>query len=182
MISGIDHVVIAVRDLDAGIQAYETLLGRRAAPRTERDGIATALLATGDVAVELMAPTGDGAGAARLRAALDDGGEGLKSLVFATGDIERAHRHAARVGLAPEEIVVRDAWRSFRLNTERTHGVRMFVLQRDAPRRGRAGDRMRRWRSIMSWCGAPTWSARLRSTARGWRFRCGLTVSWRAGV
>jgi catechol 2,3-dioxygenase-like lactoylglutathione lyase family enzyme len=133
VISGIDHVVIAVRDLDAGIQAYETLFGRRAAPRTERDGIATALLATGDVAVELMAPTGDGTGAVRLRAALDDGGEGLKSLVFATGDIERAHRHAARVGLAPEEIVVRDAWRSFRLNTERTCGVRMFVLQCDAP-------------------------------------------------
>lgn len=131
MIVGIDHVVIGVRDLDAGIQAYETLLGRRVSSRGERNGVATALIATQNVAVELMAPTGESDGAARLRAAIDDGGEGLKSIVFATGDVERAHRRCERVGLAPEEIAARETWRSFRLSTERTHGVRVFVLQRD---------------------------------------------------
>jgi catechol 2,3-dioxygenase-like lactoylglutathione lyase family enzyme len=133
VIDGIDHVVIAVRDLDAGIQTYETLLGRGARSRAEHDGVATALIATTNVAVELMAPVGESAGGARLRAAIDDGGEGLKSVVFATGDVERAHRHCARVGLAPEEIATRETWRSFRLSTERTHGVRIFVLQRYAP-------------------------------------------------
>jgi catechol 2,3-dioxygenase-like lactoylglutathione lyase family enzyme len=36
VITRLDHVVIAVRDLDAGVAAYETLLGRApsaAAPR-----------------------------------------------------------------------------------------------------------------------------------------------------
>jgi catechol 2,3-dioxygenase-like lactoylglutathione lyase family enzyme len=133
VIDGIDHVVIGVRDLDAGIQAYETLLGRRVSSRAERDGVATALIATANVAIELMAPVGQSDGAARLRAAIDDGGEGLKSIVFATGDVERAHRHCIRVSLAPEEIATRATWRSFRLSTERTHGVRMFVQQREAP-------------------------------------------------
>lgn len=132
MISGFDHVVIAVRDLAAGVSSYETLLGCRAAPASVHDGVATALIATPNLAVEVMAPQDAGEGARRLAAALEDG-EGLKSLVLATNDIERAHRRAERVGLAPEPIAQRDGWRSFRLNTERTHGVRLFVLQRDAP-------------------------------------------------
>ncbi|QGZ95347.1 VOC family protein [Terricaulis silvestris] len=76
MIEGIDHVVIGVRDLDAGIQAYETLLGRRATARVEHNAVATALIATDNVAVELMAPIGESDDATRLRAAMDDGGEG----------------------------------------------------------------------------------------------------------
>jgi predicted enzyme related to lactoylglutathione lyase len=34
--------------------------------------------------------------------------------------------------LAPEEIAIRETWRSFRISTDRTHGVRMFVLEREA--------------------------------------------------
>lgn len=131
MIAGFDHVVIAVRDIAAGIAAYETLLGAKATPIETRDDVARALVATGNMAVELMTPVGPGA--ARLSAALDDGGEGLKSLVFATPDIERLHKRCQRVGLEPEEIVEREAAQSFRVNTERTHGVRLFFMQRAAP-------------------------------------------------
>jgi catechol 2,3-dioxygenase-like lactoylglutathione lyase family enzyme len=133
VIEGIDHVVIAVRDLDAGLHAYESLLGRRVTTRAERSGVATALIATDNVAVELMAPVGESDDATRLRAAIDDGGEGLKSIVFATSDIDRAYRRCARVGLAPEDIATRETWRSFRVGKDRTYGVRMFVLQRAAP-------------------------------------------------
>lgn len=131
MITGIDHVVIGVRDLGAAISAYETLFGSTVSSRDEREGVATALLATRNVAVELMAPIGESEGAARLRAAIDDGGEGLKSVVFATPDIVSAHRRFERVGLAPQAIVERQGWRSARLDTARTRGVRIFVLQRD---------------------------------------------------
>jgi len=133
LIAGFDHVVIAVRDLAAGVAAYQLLLGREALPAIEHDGVATALIVTSNIAVELMAPIGASERARRLQAALDDGGEGLKSLVFAVGDIERAHGRAERVGLAPDAIVERAAaWQSFRGNTERTHGVRLFFMQRDA--------------------------------------------------
>lgn len=132
MISGFDHVVVAVRDLAAGVAAYETLLGRAASEPVARDGVATALLVTENVAVELMSPAGESEGARRLAAALDDGGEGLKSLVFAAGDLDALHRRAERVGLAPESIGDGPDWRSFRANTERTNGVRLFFLQRHA--------------------------------------------------
>jgi catechol 2,3-dioxygenase-like lactoylglutathione lyase family enzyme len=143
LITGFDHAVIAVRDLAAGAAAYETLLARRAEAPVTRDGVAAALLATSNIAVELMAPVGEGDTARRLNAALDDGGEGLKSLVFAVDDIERAHRRCERVGLAPDAINDRPASgrheaggsqrRTFRANTERTHGVRLFFMERPAP-------------------------------------------------
>ena len=131
MISGFDHVVIAVRDLAAATKAYEALLGRRAEEHGVRDGVATALIVLNDVAVELMAPAGDSETARRLSAALEEG-EGLKSLVFATADIERLHRRCERVGLAPEEIKIGPGRRSFRASTQCTHGVRLFFMQRDA--------------------------------------------------
>lgn len=133
MITGFDHVVIAVRDLSAGIQAYETLLGAQAEPVREHGGAATALVATDNIAVELMAPTGNGEVADRLRATLDADGEGLKSLVFTVADIEAMHRRCARVGLAPEEIAVHEGWRSFRIGAAHTHGARLFCIERAAP-------------------------------------------------
>jgi len=132
LITGFDHVVVAVRDIEGGVSAYETLLGEKAAPVLIAADVATAIITTGNIAVELMAPAGPGA--ARLQAALDDGGEGLKSLVFAVGDLESARVRCERVGLAPEAIVSGAGYRSFRASTERTHGVRLFFLQRDEPR------------------------------------------------
>jgi catechol 2,3-dioxygenase-like lactoylglutathione lyase family enzyme len=132
VIAGLDHVVVAVRNLGAGVAAYERLLGRTAGATETKDGVATALIAAGNIAVELMAPVGEGEGAHRLSAALEDG-EGLKSLVFAVDDIDRAHRRAERVGLAPEAVRTEPAWRSFRADTSRTHGVRLFFMQRAAP-------------------------------------------------
>ena len=136
MISGFDHVVIAVRDLKVGVAAYEVLLGCKADSISEKDDVAIAQFTTRNIAVELIAPVGPGA--ARWRAALDDGGEGLKSLVFAVDDSEYAHRRCGRLGLSPEPIQNREdgdvqSWRSFRANTERTHGVRLFFMQRETP-------------------------------------------------
>lgn len=138
MIGGFDHVVIAVTDLAAGVPAYEKLLGAEAIMQRGEDNAGAALITTSNIAVELMAPVGDSEGAVRLRAALADG-EGLKSMVFAVADIEHAHRRCERVGLAPEVISDREAWRSFRANTERTHGVRLFFIQREAPLTSAAG-------------------------------------------
>jgi len=137
LISGIDHVVIGVRDIDSGISAYERLLDHSVGHRYERDGVATALIALPGFAVEIMAPASAGETAARLGAALDRDGEGLKSIVFAVADIERAHTRAARVGLEPDDIANGAAndlrWRRFRANGERTLRLRVFFIQREAP-------------------------------------------------
>lgn len=133
MILGVDHVVIAVADLAAGVAAYETLLARKAEPARESDGAASAFIRTGNAAVELMAPAGEGEAGRRLRAAIEESGEGLKSLVFAVDDVARMHRRAERVGLAPEDIKRRDGWASFRADKVCTHGARLFFLERETP-------------------------------------------------
>jgi len=132
VISGFDHVVIAVRDLEAGAAAYETLLGRSMGRRVCRDGIDAALIGLDNISVELIAPGANGAGADRLRVALEDG-EGLKSIVFAARDLPSLHRRAERVGLAPEAITQREDYDVFRFSTERTHGVRLMAQERRAP-------------------------------------------------
>jgi len=139
MITGIDHVVIGVRDLDAGVAAYEHLLDRAVTLRYTRDGVATALIVTANAAVELIAPHGDGAMASRLSAAIEASGEGLMSLAFSVSQIEALHRRLERVGLAPDKISdgAADAlrWRRFRAGTQATNGVRLFFIERDEPLR-----------------------------------------------
>jgi hypothetical protein len=43
VISGLDHVVVLVEDIEAGIKAYELLLGRSPSWRSQSDGSKTAL-------------------------------------------------------------------------------------------------------------------------------------------
>jgi catechol 2,3-dioxygenase-like lactoylglutathione lyase family enzyme len=103
MIHALDHVVIAVRDVDDAVAAYRTVLGRAPSGRAEAHGggATVATFALANVAVELLAPSGHGPTAERLTAILDAQGEGLVSLAFATGDVERAHRRLSRLGLEP---------------------------------------------------------------------------------
>jgi len=143
MITGLDHVVVLVRDLEAAIAFHRTLLGRDPAWRAEADGAASAVFTLSNTALELLSPAGEGEGAARIRAALDSQGEGPASLAFAVDDIETFHRRLTRLGLAPEAVAEgtsRDlasgamlTWRRTRAAKEATHGVRLFFLQRMEP-------------------------------------------------
>jgi catechol 2,3-dioxygenase-like lactoylglutathione lyase family enzyme len=141
MISGLDHIVVLVHDIAAAVASHETLFGRAPSWRTKADGSATALFAFPNMALELMAPDGDGAISERIRAVLDQRGEGIASLAFEVDDIAAAHRRLGRVGLRPEDIAdgeSRDvgsgatlSWKRTRAATDATHGIRMFFLQRD---------------------------------------------------
>lgn len=141
MITGLDHVVIAVRDLNAAVSAYETLLGRKASWRAEPSGggAKIAIFRLANMSVELMAPSGAGEMADRLRGAIDKDGEGLVSLAFAVADADAAHRRLSRLGLEPEPIApghsvdrasgARREWRRTRAATTATHGVRVFLIE-----------------------------------------------------
>ena len=146
MITALDHIVLIVRDLAASIRAYETLLGVSVAWRAKADGAETAMFTLANMSLELMAPANDVDGAAgeRLRTALDQQGEGLASLCFRSNDLAALHRRLTRLDLAPEPIAdaesvnlldgERLAWRRTRAATEKTHGVRVFFLERQAER------------------------------------------------
>jgi catechol 2,3-dioxygenase-like lactoylglutathione lyase family enzyme len=139
VITGLDHVVILLRDIDAGVAAYQTLLARAPAWRNSGDGATSVLFTLDNMTLELMSPLGDGATADRIRAVLAEQGEGLASICFRTGDIAKMHRRLDRLALKPEpvgEAESRDAttgatlsWKRTRAATDATRGVRMFFLE-----------------------------------------------------
>jgi catechol 2,3-dioxygenase-like lactoylglutathione lyase family enzyme len=144
MITGLDHVVVLVRDLEAGTAAYETLFARAPAWRSASDGTENVLFTLDNMTLELMAPKGDGAAADRIRSVLAGQGEGLASICFRTGDIAQMHRRLERLTLKPEPVSdgqSRDAtsgatlsWKRTRAATAATRGVRLFFLVMEAER------------------------------------------------
>ena len=139
MISGIDHIVVLVEDIKAGLAAYETLLGRLPSWQNSDDGADRVLFTLDNMSLELMAPHGFSMAADRIREVIKTSGEGLASLCFGTSDITKMHRRLDRVALKPEpvaEVESRDSlsgavlhWKRTRAATDVTRGVRMFFLE-----------------------------------------------------
>ena len=69
MITNLDHVVVLVRDLEAGIASYKTLFGREPSWRSQNDGSANAMFTLNNMSIELMVPSGDGSTGDRARGA-----------------------------------------------------------------------------------------------------------------
>ena len=144
MIAGLDHVVVLVRELEAGVAAYQTLFAHAPAWRSTGDGAETVLFTLDNMTLELVSPVGNGAAADRIRAALAEQGEGLASICFRTNDIAKMHRRLDRLALKPEPVTEaesRDAvsgatlsWKRTRAATDATRGVRLFFLERAAER------------------------------------------------
>ena len=139
MITGLDHVVVLVEDIKAGAATYETLFGRAPSWQDSGDGTDRVLFTLDNTTLELMAPSGSGDAADRIRGVIKREGEGLASICFATTDIAKMHRRLERVALAPDpiaEVESRDSasgatlrWKRARAKTELTRGVRMFFLE-----------------------------------------------------
>jgi catechol 2,3-dioxygenase-like lactoylglutathione lyase family enzyme len=152
MIAGLDHVVILVRELEAGVAAYQTLFARAPAWHSTSDGAETVLFTLDNMTLELMSPVGNGATADRIRTALAEQGEGLASICFRSNDIAKMHRRLDRLTLKPEPLADAESrdvasgatlsWKRTRASTEATRGVRLFFLELAAerPRSAATGD------------------------------------------
>ena len=116
MLTRIDHVGLAVHDLDAAIAFYETTFGMRVVHQevNEEQGVREAMLAVGDSGscIQLLAPLTDDSTIAKF---LDRKGEGIQQVAYGVDDIEAAS----------DEL--------------RARGLRLLY---DAPRRGTAGSRV----------------------------------------
>jgi catechol 2,3-dioxygenase-like lactoylglutathione lyase family enzyme len=139
VISGLDHVVVLIEDIEAGAKAYELLLGRSPSWRSRSEGSEAVLFTLDNMTLELMAPAGSSSTADRIRDAIGMSGEGLASICFRVDDIAKMHRRLDRVALKPEavaEVESRDLgsaatlhWKRTRASTDLTRGVRMFFLE-----------------------------------------------------
>jgi catechol 2,3-dioxygenase-like lactoylglutathione lyase family enzyme len=139
MITGLDHIVVLVRDIAAAKAAYQTLLARAPAWQNSGEGADRVLFTLDNMTIELMAPSGFTATADRMRALLEDQEGMLASLCFRVADIGKMHRRLDRVALKPDPVTEVESsddasgavlhWKRTRAATELTRGVRMFFLE-----------------------------------------------------
>lgn len=103
MITGLDHVALAVTDLDAAIAGYTALLGREPNWVGGDGGARHAWFQLPNMALDLITPQGEGAFGDVIRGHLSDKGEGLWALAFTVDDLDAAAKLASRRGLAATE-------------------------------------------------------------------------------
>ena len=98
MLTKIDHLGIAVRDLDESIEYYEKSLGLSCHGREEVDSqkVKTAFFEVGEVHLELLEPTSEDSPIAKF---LEKNGEGIHHIAFHTADIEGQLKQASGSGV-----------------------------------------------------------------------------------
>lgn len=136
-ITGLDHVIIAVADLDKAAATFRAL-GFTLATKGEHAewGTANYCVMFDDDYIELLAAVGQGGPADRVRAFLATKGEGLMGLVWGTGD---AAADSARLGVEPPGDLSRSIegemarFKAGILPPETTPGIASFLCQHLTP-------------------------------------------------
>ena len=131
MFDRIDHVGVAVEDLDAAIELYEKSFGMPLVHREtfEEQGVEAVLLDVGDGHVELLSPLGPETPVGKFVAKK---GAGLHHVAYAVADIESTLKRLADAGL---ELIdseprrgIRDSKVAF-LHPRSTGGVLTEIVQ-----------------------------------------------------
>ena len=102
MITGLDHIAVAVHDFDAAVDSYRRLFGRE--PDLEPGGGAhRAWFRFPNMALEVVASGGEDPGH-QVRARLDEAGEGIWLAAFQSDDVGADTRLLQRRGLKAEPM------------------------------------------------------------------------------
>ena len=99
MFGRIDHIGVAVADLDEAVALYSERLGMPVQHRetVEEQGVEAVLLGVGESHVELLSPLGPDTAIGRF---LERNGPGMHHVAYGTDDIESALEDARAAGLA----------------------------------------------------------------------------------
>ena len=91
MLDSVDHVIIAVEDLDEASKNYEMILGNPPIWMGEHKefGTKNTLFNFQNTYLELLAAGGEGIGADLIKHMLTSSGEGLNGIVFGTSDMKQ---------------------------------------------------------------------------------------------
>ena len=141
MINALDHLIIAVSDLDAAEENYTKIFGIKPVWRGEHKELGTenSLFNFQNTYFELLAAKGEGLGAALVNHYLQESGEGLIGIVLGTKDIDECYKSLQSKGYALGEIskgeginfkdgAVRE-WKNLFLPPELTRGIFAFIIQ-----------------------------------------------------
>jgi len=100
MLTEIDHVAIAVRDLAAAVDYYQRAFGATIDHRevVERDGVEEVLLKVAESYIQLLTPTRPDSPVAK---AIDKRGEGLHHVGYRVADCRTAREAMVAAGATP---------------------------------------------------------------------------------
>jgi catechol 2,3-dioxygenase-like lactoylglutathione lyase family enzyme len=104
MISAFDHIALVVRDLDAARARLEALLGLTPEWIGADGGARHAWFQMGNIALDVIAPTGPGLTGDMVAARLASHGEGIWALAFAIEAPEKFLRTLSNRGLSPSPL------------------------------------------------------------------------------
>ena len=141
MINALDHLIIAVSDLDAAEENYTKIFGIKPVWRGEHKELGTenSLFNFQNTYFELLAAKGEGLGAALVNHYLQESGEGLIGIVLGTKDIDECYKSLQSKGYALGEISKGEGinfkdgsireWKNLFLPPELTRGIFAFIIQ-----------------------------------------------------
>ena len=141
MINSLDHLIIAVKDLDEAEKDYTKIFGMPPVWRGEHKELGTinSIFNFENTYFELLASNGDGLGAALVDNAIDQDGEGLTGIVLGTDNLADAHASIVSSGFGVEDLSSGEGsnshnkatrrWQNLFLPPELTRGLFSFIIQ-----------------------------------------------------
>jgi catechol 2,3-dioxygenase-like lactoylglutathione lyase family enzyme/predicted enzyme related to lactoylglutathione lyase len=141
MIKRLDHLIIAVKDIEEAERNYTKLFGNEPVWRGEHKELGTinSLYNFSNIYLELLATNGKGIGADLVERTLSENGEGLAGLVLGTDDISQIKEHITASGYNSTHMSEGEGgdfesgkirnWKNLFLPQELTRGMFSFIIQ-----------------------------------------------------
>ncbi len=141
MIERIDHLIVAVEDLDTAEINYTKIFGNKPVWRGEHQSLGTknSIFNFNNLYLELLAANGNGAGASLINSTLEENGEGLAGIVFGSDNLNKTKEQLSLKGYElsgltegegfDEDAGKKRAWESLFFPNEITRGLFSFVIE-----------------------------------------------------
>ena len=141
MIKTLDHLIVAVSDIDEAEKNYSKIFGADPVWRGEHAeyGTENSLFNFNNTYFELLAAKGDGLGAMLVNHALQETGEGLIGIVFGTDNLKETHQTLLDKGFLLGDISSGEGanfknnkirkWKNLFLPPELTRGIFSFLIE-----------------------------------------------------
>lgn len=141
MISTLDHLIIAVKDLDQAEKNYKKILGTNPVWRGRHKSLGTAnsIFNFKNTYLELLTSDGEGLGAELVKNLIQENGEGLAGIVFGVDDMLQTVQQLKKEGYqisdpaegegSDDETNKVRKWENLFLPPELTRGLFSFIIQ-----------------------------------------------------
>ena len=141
MISSIDHLIIAVKNINDAEENYRKIFGMEPVWKGEHKALGTAnvIFNFKNTYFELLSANGDGLGAALVNGAIEEQGDGLIGVVFGTNNIEESFSTLKKSGYLVTEPTEGEGidnktqkirkWKNLFLPPELTRGIFSFIIE-----------------------------------------------------